>query len=60
MTGKNRFSAVDELLAARMADGVLLLKLELLYGHAWGGGPRLPDGEFRVDPAQITRRHQAG
>ena len=47
---------MDKLLAARMADDVLSLKLELVYGHAWGGGPRLPDGEFRVDPSEISRR----
>ncbi len=58
LTGKNRFKAMDGLLAARMADHDLSLKLELVYGHAWGGGPRLPDGEFRVDPSQIIRRQR--
>jgi malonyl-CoA O-methyltransferase len=56
LTGKSRFKAMDELLAAHMADDVLSLKLELVYGHAWGGGPRPPDGEFLLDPSQITRR----
>ncbi len=56
LTGKSRFRAMDESLAARMTDNVLSLELELVYGHAWGGGPRLPDGEFRVDPATITHR----
>ncbi len=57
MTGKKRFKAMDDLLVARMVDNVLSLRLELVYGHAWGGGPRLPEGEFRVDPSQITHRH---
>jgi malonyl-CoA O-methyltransferase len=56
LTGKSRFKAMDDSLAARMTDNVLSLELELVYGHAWGGGPRLPDGEFRVDPATIAHR----
>jgi malonyl-CoA O-methyltransferase len=53
LTGKSRFKAMNDSLAARMTDNVLSLELELVYGHAWGGGPRLPDGEFRVDPAHF-------
>lgn len=56
MTGKKRFRAMNELLAGRMVDNVLSLRLELVYGHAWGSGPRPTAGEFHVDPAQITRR----
>lgn len=59
LTGKQRFRAMDRLLADRMADGVLSLSLELVYGHAWGGGPRLPAGEFRLDPSDIPRRTRA-
>lgn len=59
LTGKSRFTAMNESLAARMTDNVLSLRLELVYGHAWGAGPRLPDGEFRVDPAKITHRSRA-
>ena len=58
LTGKQRFKAMDDLLAARMVDDVLSLKLELVYGHAWGGGPRPPDGEFRFDSSQIRRRQR--
>ena len=58
LTGKNRFHAMDQLLAANMTEDVLSLRLELVYGHAWGGGPRLPEGEYRVDPALIPRRHR--
>jgi malonyl-CoA O-methyltransferase len=56
LTGKSRLRALDEHLAARMNDNVLSLRLELVYGHAWGGGPRGPSGEFRVDPRTITHR----
>lgn len=58
LTGKSRFKAMNKLLAARMADGILSLRLELVYGHAWGSGPRLPDGEFRLDPTLISRRQR--
>lgn len=59
LTGKQRFRAMEGLLASHMHDGVLSLRLELVYGHAFGGGPRLPQGEFRVDPVQISRRRDA-
>jgi malonyl-CoA O-methyltransferase len=55
LTGKDRFCAMDQLLAAKSSDDLLSLRLELVYGHAWGGGPRQPEGEFRIDPAQIVR-----
>jgi malonyl-CoA O-methyltransferase len=54
-TGKDRFRAMDQMLAAKMSDDLLSLRLELVYGHAWGGGPRQPEGEFRIDPARIVR-----
>jgi malonyl-CoA O-methyltransferase len=56
LTGKHRFRAVDRLLADNMTGGVLTFRLELVYGHAWGSGPRPPEGEFRLDPALISRR----
>ena len=56
LTGKNRFKGMDRLLGARIADDVLSLRLELVYGHAWGAGARLPAGEFRLDPNSISRR----
>jgi malonyl-CoA O-methyltransferase len=59
LTGKERFRAMDEALADNMNDGVLSLKLELVYGHAWGSGPRQAQGEFHVDPTLITRRRHA-
>ena len=29
------------------------LQFELVYGHAWGTGPRQDPGEFRIDPSAI-------
>ncbi len=34
------------------------IELELVYGHAWGSGPRPPAGEFRVEPGAIGRRER--
>jgi len=59
LTGKHRFRAMDRLLATQKHEGVLSLRLELVYGHAWGGGPRSPEDEFRIDPTQISRRRHA-
>jgi len=55
LTGKDRFRAMDQMLAAKKSDDLLSLRLELVYGHAWGGGPRPPEGEFHIDPARIVR-----
>ena len=56
LTGKQRFRQMEEKLRADAKNGALSLNLELVYGHAWGGGPQLPAGEFRLDPATISRR----
>ena len=58
LTGKDRFRAMEQQLARQFRDGVLQLKLEIVYGHAWGGGPLQPAGEYRLDPSQIRRRQQ--
>ncbi|HZW58857.1 MAG TPA: methyltransferase domain-containing protein [Woeseiaceae bacterium] len=59
LTGKGRWLAAERELAAQMRDGTLSLDLELVYGHAWGGGTRAREGEFRVDVAAIGRRRGA-
>ena len=55
LTGKDRFRAMDQVLAAGMSEELLELRLELVYGHAWGGVPRQAEGEFRIDPDRIMR-----
>jgi len=45
-------AALDEL----RRDGLLTLNLELIYGHCWGAGQRLADGEYRVAAGRIGRR----
>ncbi len=56
LTGKQRFQDMENRLRNRFKGGILELKLELVYGHAWGGGPLQPAGEYVVDAAQIGRR----
>lgn len=56
LTGKRRFRNMETALERRFPDGVLQLKLELVYGHAWGGGPPQRPGEYRIDAAGIERR----
>lgn len=56
LTGKTRFREMEKHLATFMTDNVLSLNLELVFGHAWGGGPALPEGEFRIDPQNIRQR----
>jgi len=57
LTGKARFGEMERALAAGFRGGQLPLSLELVYGHAWGTGPRPEPGEYRLDAAAITRRH---
>lgn len=56
LTGKRRFREMESRLRERFHDGLLELGLELVYGHAWGGGPPQPSGEYRFDAAEIGRR----
>ena len=56
LTGKQRFQAMEGRLNEQFKDGLLELRLEVVYGHAWGGGPLQPSGEYRFDAADIGRR----
>lgn len=60
LTGKARFRRAESALADRMREGPLKVSLELVYGHAWGGGPRPDSHEFRLDIADIGRRGRRG
>ena len=57
LTGTARFREMERALAADFRESQLSMKLELVYGHAWGTGPRPAAGEYRLDAAAITRRH---
>lgn len=56
LTGKGRFRDMEDRLSCRFKDGLLELRLELVYGHAWGDGPPQPAGEYRIEPTEIRRR----
>ena len=58
LTGKQRFQAMESELRSYSADGRLTFRLELVYGHAWSGGPPQEAGEYRLDPAAIGRRRR--
>ena len=55
LTGKTRFRRFENAIADQLAGDKIELSIELVFGHAWGGGPRQPPGEYRVDPGGITR-----
>jgi len=58
LTGRQRFDRFRQQLAGMMDDGRLPLRLELVYGHAWGAGPGPAAGEYRVAPGSIGRRRR--
>jgi malonyl-CoA O-methyltransferase len=58
LTGKDRFKRMTDRLEGLFDNGVLNMELEIIYGHAWGGGPPQLPGEYRLEPAQIGRRHR--
>ena len=54
--GGIRFRVMKRALDAQRKDDQLSLDLELVYGHCWGPGQRLADGEYRVDAERIAHR----
>ena len=58
LVGKGPISLLSKHLCGEQTGGLLRLRLELVYGHAWGGGPSFGPAEFRLAPEDITRRHK--
>lgn len=58
LCGRGRFAAFRQAIDARAGGGKLHVELELVYGHAWGAGPRPPAGEFHFEPGAITHRRR--
>jgi malonyl-CoA O-methyltransferase len=56
LTGKQRFEDMKRALNSFCSNGALACRLELVFGHAWGGGPGQQAGEFRIDANRIGRR----
>lgn len=61
LTGKQRFARMREALERKFTGGTLPLRLELVFGHAFGSGPvhTVAQGhEYRLDVADIGRRRR--
>lgn len=61
LTGKQRFARMRAALDGRFGHDGLPLRLELVFGHAWGSGPLPAAGtghEVRLDVADIGRRRR--
>ena len=56
LTGKDRFARFRKHLEAAAIEGVIEVKLELVYGHAFGRGAPMAPGEFRLAPEDIGHR----
>jgi malonyl-CoA O-methyltransferase len=58
LTGKAGFERVVARLTGSGALRPITITLELVFGHAWGGGPPAKAGEFLVEPRAIGRRRR--
>jgi len=58
LVGRHRFEKMLAALQGHSDDGKITLELELVYGHCWGGGPRMDPSSFRIDPSDIPRRRK--
>jgi malonyl-CoA O-methyltransferase len=56
LVGKAKFHAMTEALTATRPDGKIMLDLELVYGHCWGGGPKNDPANFRIAANKIPLR----
>lgn len=55
LSGRGRLQALRRALPEPFS-----LRLELVFGHAFGGAPRGPAGEYRLDVSDIGRRRRQG
>ncbi|MBT5218178.1 MAG: methyltransferase domain-containing protein [Woeseia sp.] len=58
LTGKNRFTRMENAITKEITSNRFKMTLELVYGHAWGVGPRPKNGEFHLDANTIPRRER--
>lgn len=56
LTGRQLFHRMERALEKRFQNGQLSLTIEIVYGHAWGGGAPQLAGEFRVPASGIGHR----
>ena len=58
LTGRGSFDRLRQNLERRFGGNRLEFPLELVFGHAWGGGPPMPPGEYAFDARRIGRRRR--
>jgi len=58
LTGRNRFAQMERAITKDARSDRFTMTLELVYGHAWGTGPRPKSGEFHLDANAIPRRER--
>jgi len=58
LTGKSRFARFESALRDSAGGGPILVSIELVFGHAWGGGRQRDPAEFAIDPGSIGRRRR--
>ncbi len=58
LTGKQRFRDMRAALEASAGDGKIAVELELVFGHCWGGGPKMDPANYRIDAGQIPLRRK--
>ncbi len=58
LAGKARFHSFRDRLANSQMQQPIRVTLELVYGHAWGGGPARAAGEIRFDADSIGQRRR--
>jgi len=58
LSGKGRFQSLRDRLTGNGENLPFKVSLELVYGHAWGGGPLPSAGEYRVAASGIGRRRR--
>ena len=59
LTGKGSFGGMKRALESSRTNGELPVRLELVFGHAFGAGPRQTPGEVSVDINAIGRRRRS-
>lgn len=55
LTGKTRLARVRAELEGKTGGGRLTVDMELVFGHAWGGGPPRKPGEYVLQASSIGR-----
>ncbi len=56
LVGKHHFRQMVAALHGNDDDPKITLDLELVYGHCWGGGPRMDPSNYRIDASRIPLR----